>query len=339
MDFDNFTKRFRDVHSSRTGLVSSWHGEELLDGEVVDTFAVIFRTRGCAWGHRNGCTMCGYHTDTNPEITRSHLNAQMEEAIRRYDGERIVKIYTSGSFLDPGEIPLDLAKDILSSFDSELTVVESRPEFIKPDLLEELCDSVQLLQIAMGLESANDFVLEHSINKGFRYSDYLDAREIVFNAGAVLRTYLLLKPPFLTENEAIEDLIRSISEVDHPKNTISINPVNVQRHSPLELLWRRKLYRPPWLWSLIEVIERTDQDLIISRAGLGSKRGANNCSDCDKDIVKKLQEFNLSQDRSLFSDLPDCTCKSHWKTYKEMEPLTHFRGSLEILSDRYAGYI
>ncbi len=336
MHLDDFPKRFRDKRSDKTDLVATWHGQEMLKGELTDTFAIIFRTRGCSWSYRSGCTMCGYHTDTNPRVEIGDLEDQLKEAISRYGGEDIVKIYTSGSFLDPNEVPTDLSTYILSSFDSKLTVVESRPEYVKPEVIDTMTDQVDQLEIAIGLESANDFVLEHCINKGFTFSDYKKAREIVFEANARLRTYLLLKPPFLTEQEAIDDLLYSIGSVSHPMNTISINPVNVQRYSPLELLWKRKLYRPAWLWSLLEVIHKADEEMVISRAGLGSFRGAHNCGECDSNIVEAINNF--FKESSILEDISNCSCKDEWRAYKEFEPYMYFRGTPDILSDRYTGY-
>ncbi|MFO8109892.1 MAG: archaeosine biosynthesis radical SAM protein RaSEA [Thermoplasmata archaeon] len=334
-----FPKRFRDKRSSKTDLVTTWHGEEILNGNPAGTFAIIFRTRGCSWSYRSGCTMCGYHTDTNPGVKEQDLVRQLGEAVDRYRGEDIVKIYTSGSFFDTNEIPESLASTILSSFDSELTVVETRPEYVSREVLNSMCGHVNTLEVAIGLESANDFVLEHSINKGFTYQNYVTARDKVLQEGARLRTYLLLKPPFLTEDEAIQDTINSVNAVYHPENTISINPVNVQRYSPLESLWRRKLYRPPWLWSLIEVIKNTDKNMVISNAGLGSVRGAHNCGRCDRTVVDVLRKFNITQDRDVLEDIPQCSCKENWKAQNRLEPYMYFRGNPEILSHRYAGYV
>lgn len=331
-----FPKRFRDKRSDRTDLVTTWREEEMLDGEVVNSFAIIFRTRGCSWSYRSGCTMCGYHTATNPGITEDNLRSQLNEALERYKGEEIVKIYTSGSFADEGEISSELASLILSSFDSRLTVVETRPEYVTDQKMKSMCSEVNELEVAIGLESSSDFVLKHCVNKGFTYQDYLTAREKIFLAGARSRTYLLLKPPFLTEIEAMDDLLNSMEAVSHPKNTISVNPVNVQKFSPLELLWKRKLYRPPWLWSLLDVLERTDQRPVISRAGLGSFRGAHNCGDCDKDVLKIITLYGTTGE--IPDEIPRCSCKSEWETEKNIQS-TYFRGSMEILSNRYAGYV
>ncbi len=326
----------------RDDLVSTWKGEDLLDGELTNSFTMIMRTRGCSWAHRSGCLMCGYHTASNPSIEPGSLLKQLETALSRYDGEKLVKIYTSGSFLDEREIPSDIAEQILSSFSADKIIVESRVEYVNAGVLESYRDMAPDLEIAVGLESTNDFVLENCINKGITVDDYWRARETIFSKGLTLRTYLLLKPPFLTEYEAIQDLSNSISEISHPMNTVSVNPVNVQKNSLLEKLWYRGEYRPPWLWSLLKAVRSSDikGPLVISRAGLGSKRGAHNCGDCDESVIDIIDRFNLTGDIGLLQDsYSSCDCTEQWKAETKYGPLIQYRGPVEILSNRYAGYV
>jgi len=327
--------------SDRKDLISYWEEEELYEDEIKDVFSLIFRTRGCNRSYISGCSMCGYYTDTNPDIESDDVNEQLEEALSHYDEQKIVKIYTSGSFLDKDEIDDEMAFKILESFDAEKIVIETRPEFVDRERIEKLSQTVNELELAIGLESANDFVLEYCINKGFTFNDYKNSVEKISDLVSV-RTYLLLKPPFLTEKEAIGDLIDSIQTVSDLTDIISINPVNVQNGTLLEELWHRDLYSPPWIWSIVEVLrstERVDRPIFVSKAGLGSERGAGNCEDCNDKFLKLIERFNKSQNTASLEKLPECDCRSRWKVEKEIAPYLHFRGSPKILRDRYAGYV
>ncbi len=335
--------RYTD-REDRTDLITTWTEEELHGGEVKDVFSVIFRTRGCSWSYESGCSMCGYYTATNPDITEDDLNDQLNDALERYTGEDIVKIYTSGSFLDTGEVSFELGLNILGSFDAQKILIESRPEYVEEGELERYEEKAEELEVAIGLESANDFVLEHCINKGFTFEDYREAAETIKNVGARSRTYLLFKPPFLTELEAMDDISDSIKKIEGLTDMISINPVNVQRGSLVDWLHKRKLYRPPWLWSLVEVLRKLDTDatVVSSKAGLGTRRGCHNCEDCNENIIEMIEEFNLTQDPDVFNPLKEkniCDCRETWKKEKELEPFLHFRGTPKILRDRYAGDI
>ncbi|MFW6375689.1 MAG: archaeosine biosynthesis radical SAM protein RaSEA [Thermoplasmatota archaeon] len=344
MNLENeiLTCHTKNERSDRKDLITSWDEREIYKGEVRDVFSVIFRTRGCSWAYLGGCSMCGYYTDTNPDIKDEDLEKQISEALERYDDQPIVKIYTSGSFFDEREVSYSIAEKILDSFDTEKTLIESRPEFITKKKMKNFSELTNKLEVAVGLESANDFVLKRCINKGFTFKGYKKAAERVKENDALLRTYLLLKPPFLTESEAIQDTLESIDKVTDLSDIISINPVNVQRGSLIEHLWYKNVYRPPWLWSLVEVLKksRLDTILVSSKAGLGSDRGTHNCEECDDEIIDKIDQFNISQDKSILDEIKyTCNCMDEWELSKEIGNYLFFRGDPGILSNRYAGYI
>src|SRR5437773_2538481 len=55
--------------------ISTWTEKDLLQGKVVDAWAIIFRTRGCYWARASGCSMCGYVNDVAQEIASSDLRS------------------------------------------------------------------------------------------------------------------------------------------------------------------------------------------------------------------------------------------------------------------------
>jgi radical SAM enzyme (TIGR01210 family) len=231
-----------------------WKEEDLLDNEKVRAMVLILRTSGCWWSKRKGCLMCGYNSASDSSIGASDLLSQLKTASGRYDGERFVKIYTSGSFLDQNEIPLDIRTAIMDAFPSAKRILfESRPEFVTAEELGTLPS--ERVQVALGLESANDEILRKCIQKGFLAEDYVRAASLLKERNIPVRTYLLLKPPFLTERQAMQDTIKSIEFASPHSESISINPINVQKDTMVEKLWRRGDYRPPWLFSLIEVLK------------------------------------------------------------------------------------
>jgi radical SAM enzyme (TIGR01210 family) len=310
--------------------VSAWVEKDMLDSEVVDAYVMILRTRGCAWALSSGCSMCGYINDaTQKTVDEDDLLYQFSEAMNRFSNERIVKIYTSGSFFDEGELPLAVSDRILNELSekTEKIIVEARPEFVK----EENLKGQKKLEVAIGLESANDFVLEHSINKGFLFADYIKAANILKKLNIPLKTYLLIKPPFLTENEAISDAISSAKTVASHSQSISFNPVNIQKFTMVERLWKNREYRPPWLWSVVEVLKKANKipnvRLISSPTAGGTKKGAHNCGKCDKKILLAIEQFSLTQDKSILDEL-DCGCKEDWQDILSTQYFAKTQGDL-----------
>jgi radical SAM enzyme (TIGR01210 family) len=308
--------------TSRSRYVSLWTEKELLDGELVDSLVVILKTKGCSWKKKEGCLMCGYHMDSDPSTRDEDVIDQVNATLEKLDCHKMIKIYTSGSFFDDDEISEKLRDDILESLEGrvEKLLVESRPEFISEEKVKKALRHVKNLEVAIGLESASDDVSKKCVNKGFIFEDFKKAATVLKGAGASVRTYLLIKPPFLTEMEAIEDASMSAERASEYSDVISFNPVNVQRRTPLERMWKRGEYRAPWLWSVLEVIDRSkdlDVRLVCGPSGGGTPRGAHNCGFCDKAILKALDEFSLD-DRMDFDDIV-CTCKEKWRDILELE--------------------
>ena len=316
----------RDTDDSRP--IAMWNEKDVAGGEVVDAFVLILRTRGCYWALQSGCTMCGYINDARRRPVKDEdMRNQLKIALERYRDERVVKIFTSGSFLDPNEIDPQVQKEIIRSFSgADRLIIESLPEFVIPGIIGPL--KQDNLEIAIGLESASDEVLEKSVNKSFRVKDYVRAAGFLRDAGVPLKTYLLLKPPFMTEKEAMDDAIRSIIFAAGYSSEISLNPINIQSHTLVDYLWRRGEYRAPWLWSVVEVLKRAKPEIGAVRlvswptAG-GTKRGAHNCGKCDRQVMRAIEEFSLHQDISVFDGL-SCDCLEEWRDTLNIQRIMRF---------------
>ena len=310
--------------------VRFWSEKDLLNGKVVDAFVIIFRTRGCTWSLKSGCTMCGYFNDSLwSKVTEEDLLKQFETAMQKYNGEKLVKIFNSGSFLDNSEVKPYVRLEILSRLakKADKISVESRPEYVTDDGLSDVKDAIQskTFEVGIGLETANDFVREHAVNKGFTFADYKNAADILKKNGSQLKTYVLIKPPFLTEKESIEDSIETVDKIKGITDIISLNPTNVQRKTLVEYLWRRKQYRPAWLWSVVEILKEGKRIVGNKRikcdiSGGGGLRGAHNCRKCDRKILDAISSFSLNQEVNVFDDL-ECECYDEWLDQLDIESI------------------
>ena len=304
---------------SPSQLEALWKESDMSDGRKVDAMVVILRTNGCCWVKSGGCTMCGYREASLSHVTEEDLLKQLDEAVSRYRGEQFVKIYTSGSFLDDNEVPRSVRAKFFDAFSGcERILFESRPEFITED---SLSDVPKTATIALGLESSDPVVLERSVHKGFTPDDIRRVGLLIKSMGLHVRTYLLLKPPFMTEAMAMEDAVRSARFADEFSDEISINPLNVQRATYVERLWKRGEFRSPWIWSLIEVFKELSgtvgSRLMSSPSGGGAMRGVHNCGECDKAALDAVEKFSFTQN---VDDLKvDCACRARWKDYIESE--------------------
>ncbi|MCC7576988.1 MAG: archaeosine biosynthesis radical SAM protein RaSEA [Methanomethylovorans sp.] len=319
-----------------------WTGKDHVDGNVENTLTMIFRTSGCWWGKVGGCTMCGYvydsaHTSPSAEDLVSQFRKAMVKA-SKFD-RFMVKIFTSGSFLDEKEVPADALSKILSLLEEDdrifKVVVESRPEFLTDASMKFCLDHLKdtLFEVAIGLETSSDLIRKHSINKGFTFTDYVRAAEVAKANGVAVKTYLMLKPPFISEKQALEDIVVSIREASVYSSVISINLCNVQKGTLIEYLWERGEYRPPWLWSIVDILKRTKQEfphLVITSdpVGAGAKRGPRNCKECSGQIADAIRAFSLSQELHDLEGL-ECDCRHLWEKILVLDDLSFGSPTME----------
>lgn len=310
-------------------FVRQWVEPEALDGAPVDAFVLILRTRGCYWADLKGCSMCGYAKDTlGRSATAAELSEQVERALARYHDEPYVKVYTSGSFFDDREVDPGSRTALARAFSGRARrlLVETLPEFAVDDRVVPVRTAFGgTLEVAMGLETTDPAVLGRYVHKSTGPDAYLAAADRLRALGARTKAYLLLKPPYLTEREAIEDVVRSVGEASSRFDTLSVNPVHIQNGTVVEWLYHRGRYRPPWLWSLVEALVRGaairgSARLVSFPTAGGLRRGPHNCGACDARVLRAIEEASLRQEFSVLEALR-CTCKERWEASRDLEAL------------------
>lgn len=344
----SFAARGKSISKRRRRNLSipsaKWIAPSLIGDSIGKALSIVFATVGCshARGETGGCTMCSYLLDGSESApSDSELFQQFESAMSALTTEEApisIKLYTSGSFLDIDEIPGDVQKSILKVIAEddrvEEIVIESRPEFVTDEVLSDLREVIgkKRVEIGIGLESANNLIRSICINKNFDLENFQQALLRAKSYDIGIRAYVLLKPPFLTESDAIDDTTTTIqTAAKMGVTTISVNPVNIQKNTLVERLWFKGKYRPPWLWSLVEVLFDANElipspiNVVCDPVAAGKPRGVHNCGQCDSNILAAIREFSLNQDRWIFSDL-DCECKEQWKhilTHEDASFLIH----------------
>lgn len=290
----------RDRNADLDRPVSLWKELDRIRGTPEQSTVVIFRTKGCSWYNFSSCSMCGYFNDVSSKVSEENLFKQVDYMLDSLNGSRVLKVFTSGSFLDPVEIPLNVRNYFYERIGGKVdeVLVESRTEYLNDRNIESLKNYEVQSRVAIGLESADDNVMKNSINKGSTFSKYLSAVKAIKSMGLELRTYLLFKPPFLSEIQSIEDILDSIRKIAKFSDDVSVNPMNIQKNTMVELLWKRGLYRPPRLWSIAKIL-LDSRDLgtqVVSYPTGGNKeRGAHN-EVHDQKLLDLIFAASLNQD-------------------------------------------
>jgi archaeosine synthase beta-subunit len=306
-----------------------WLDEDNTPDGVYQSLTIILNTGGCRWARAGGCTMCGYVAESvkGGSVAHEALMDQIEVCLEHEREEAdeksgLIKIYTSGSFLDEREVGAETRRAIAETFaDRDRIVVESLPDFVEREKLEDFTGVGLETDVAIGLETANDRVRHDCVNKYFDFEQFVEASEHAESVGAGIKAYLLMKPPFLSEREAVRDMKESVRRCAEYAHTVSMNPTNVQRYTMVDELYFRDGYRPPWLWSVCEVLRDTAAApaiVVSDPVGHGSDRGPHNCGECDDLVQKAIKDFDLRQDPSVFDEVT-CECEHTWEAVMERE--------------------
>lgn len=176
-------------------------------GEVVPVATVFLTNRECPWR----CLMCDLWKNTLAErVGAGAIPAQIHYALERLSPARQVKLYNSGSFFDAGAIPPEDYRAIARGVAAfERVIVECHPSLVGERCLQFRDELTGGLEVAMGLETAHPEVLE-KLNKRMTLDGFASAARFLKEHNIDLRVFILVKPPFMLEEEAVEWANRSL---------------------------------------------------------------------------------------------------------------------------------
>jgi archaeosine synthase beta-subunit len=148
--------------------------------------------------------MCDLWKNTLTEsVPFGAIPQQIEYALARLPNARVIKLYNSGSFFDPRAIPVadyPAIARLLTPFDR--VIVESHPALIGEECFRFRDLISGRLEVAMGLETVHPEVLP-KLHKRMTLEQFSSAAAALLRNGIDLRAFILVKPPFLSEPEAI----------------------------------------------------------------------------------------------------------------------------------------
>ena len=304
-----------------------------LNDEPIRRLIIFLRSTGCEWVKKTGgCTMCGFYCATahGAQVSAEDYVSQFEyvqDAVDLHDYP-VISLYNDGNIFNESEMPQSAVDRICSIIDGykniKKVVVESRIDYSPEENVIRMKKKLggRQLEVAFGFESADPQVMNLCINKGFSSHNFDAFFSRMQRNEIVAKPLLLVKPPFLTESESISDVLKTIGYLSsRGLNYVDLEVTTVERNTVVHELWNNSLYRPPWLWSVIEILKRS-RELYGDRAhvyvspwtySVESLDGPRNCGLCDADVAKRIQEYNYQFDLSVFDGL-DCSCRDHeWK--------------------------
>lgn len=223
-----------------------------------------FRTRGCSHQLSGGCTFCYY--GNGPEVSADELISFVQkgfEVIPR-DSKIELLVSPSGSMLDPREIPRKARQGIfslLSKHPAERITMESRAELVTADALDDVEEFLveKKPRVEIGLEAQDEFIRRNCVNKNLDIGTFRRAVAKVKERGFRSSANVAIGIPFLSPNESIDEAVATIRiALDCGADECVLFPIHVRMGTLAEWLWKNNLFRPPSIWSYIEVLRRLD---------------------------------------------------------------------------------
>jgi radical SAM enzyme (TIGR01210 family) len=261
---------------------------------AVEPIATVFITnRECPWR----CVMCDLWRNTLTEtVPVGAIPAQIDYALKRMPQAKAIKLYNSGSFFDPGAVPVEdyaAIAERVSGFDR--VIVESHPALVGERCLEFRDSLNGRLEVAMGLETAHPAVLE-KLNKRMTLEQFRAAADFLQGNDVDLRAFILVQPPFMKAEEALHWAQRSLdSAFDCGATAASLIPTR-GGNGAMEALAEGGEFAPPRL-ELVEEAARYGVGLGRGRVfvDLWDLKNISECNNCYELRLARLRAMNLRQ--------------------------------------------
>jgi radical SAM enzyme (TIGR01210 family) len=262
-------------------------------GEVVPVATIFLTNRECPWR----CLMCDLWRNTLTEsVAAGAIPAQIDYALQRLAPARQIKLYNSGSFFDPKAIPFEdyaaIAKRVAGF---ERVIVECHPALVSESSIHFRDLLSQRLEVAMGLETAHPEILER-LNKRMSLAQFTQAAQFLRENDMDLRVFILVKPPFMQEEEVVEWATRSLEfAFDCGATAATLIPTR-GGNGAMENMADAGLFSPPRMATL----EAAVANGIAMRKGrvfadLWDVRRTASCEACTELRVARLHAMNLQQ--------------------------------------------
>ena len=282
-------------------------------GESTKVATIFLTSSECVFR----CSMCDLWKNTLEQSVESGAigkqirwalnDLEIDLAAPERQGISAIKLYNSGNFFDNRAVPRNdwpEIAELVAGFES--VIVENHPRLCQQNCLEFNSLLSGQLEIAMGLETIHPQVLQW-LNKQMSLQDFQDATQRLISYGINVRAFILLRPPFLSEQEGVHWATKSMEfAFECGVECCSLVPVR-GGNGVLDQLQKRGDFTPPNLKSMESALA----------VGLGMNRGRVfmdlwdvqqfvTCHHCSSDRQTRILQMNQTQTVIQGDDCGDC---------------------------------
>lgn len=277
---------------------------------VIENIGTVFLTnKECPFR----CLMCDlWKNTTDYSVTPEQIDQQvlfsLSEFAKQIERENLalhsLKLYNSGNFFDRQAIHADALERILArvhdarkTFAINNLIVENHPKLVGNRLIEFANRLETRFEVAMGLETIHPDILPR-LNKQMDLDDFKRATHLLVDNGINVRAFILLKTPFMNDEQGIEWALKSTEwAFAQGVNCCAVIPTRTG-NGAMEKLLEKKLFAEPRFEAMESFLE---QGLNLVGAGqrlfidLWDASRFADCQNCIADRVDRLNQINLLQ--------------------------------------------
>ncbi|HEX2395232.1 MAG TPA: hypothetical protein VHI78_07795 [Bacteroidales bacterium] len=263
------------------------------NGQIEDTVIVFLSNRECPFH----CLMCDLWKNTcDDTVPEGAITAQIKSVLDQIHDVEHIKLYNSGSFFDHNAIPSNEYIQIAELLkDFKTVIVESHPVFINKQILEFNSMLKPKLEIAIGLETTNTEILK-MLNKRMNLEAFVQAVRFLKQNQISIRAFILLKTPFMTEQDGIHWAQRSLDfAFDAGVGCCTVVPVRAG-NGCMDILRHTGQFSLPRISSLEKVLEygiRLGKGRVF--ADTWDLELFSDCSECFEKRTTRIRAMNLTQ--------------------------------------------
>jgi radical SAM enzyme (TIGR01210 family) len=263
------------------------------------------------------CTMCDLwkhtlDTPTPPGAIPAQIDIALQSGIRTEEkavqSPQWIKLYNSSNFFDPRCVPpedWDAIVSRITYFDR--VIVENHPRLVDSKVGKFAEKLSGKLEVAMGLET----VYEPSIrllNKQMTLDDFERAARDLGSMSVDLRVFILLQPPGMPAEMAVEGVVDSLRFADHCGARHASIIATRGGNGMMERFSLNGSFKAPSAFALERCFDQaliSDLSMVITVDLWDFEKLAGLCESCVGLRRERLSSMNLSQ-----SILPTCelTC-------------------------------
>jgi radical SAM enzyme (TIGR01210 family) len=307
-----------------------------LKATVYKRLRIILRSNGCS---HPTCTMCPLPNEairlSSYRVSAKNYVEQIRSTIESNDPCEMLCIYNDGSFFSSHELPMEARQQIyrlVRESGCRYLMVESLPVFITRSVLNEARTFLKDVRLAVGvgIQSFDEEIRRLCIASPVQMDDFLNAHHLLRKFNCDTKTYLLLKPPFLTEDEAIADCISSAHQLNELlADDITICPTRVAHNTVVSRLYELGAYVPPALMSVVDVLRAIpvgcNARVSVFNVHSSDMQAAPplTCDGCRERTLNALLAYNIDPSTAHLENLHCAQCRAkaracdgHWRNLK-----------------------